>query len=119
MPQKMEGRMEKNIERYRAMVNVCLQDAQQPALSMGSRANSLFDAVYMLCRIVMNGDDDGLEHPTHLVLLEAWSRMGWKMEEIQPAFEHLRDWYVPELAGCQYEKLMKLAARLNSAIESR
>lgn len=108
--------MTTKLERYRAMVCECLQDAQQPELSMSSRANAVFDAVYMLCRIVMNGNDDGLEHPTHLVLLDAWSRLGWNMEDIQPAVEHLRDWYVPELAGCQYGRLMNLAARLKLAV---
>jgi hypothetical protein len=86
---------------------------------MGARANAVFDAVYMLCRVILKGEDDGWEHPDPRVLLRAAELLGWSADTVLPAVEHLRDWYVPEVAGAQYDKLMTLAGRVEADLANR
>lgn len=107
--------MTERIERYRAMARVYLQDAVQPELSLGGRANAAFDACYMLCRVVLNGDDAEWEHPYSLVLVHTAGRLGWPYYDIVPAIDHLENWYAPEIAGMHYDALMELARRLEAA----
>ncbi len=105
------------IERYRNMAADCLRDALQPEISLGGRANAAFDSCYMHCRIVMSGDDVNVEHPAEQVLEHAALRLGWKLEDVQPAMRHLEHWYAtePEFQGAEYEALVLLARRLEAA----
>ena len=105
------------VQRYRTMAAACLRDALQPEMSIGGRSNAAFDAGYMYCRIVMAGDDGALQHPTHLVLIDAWSRLGFQSSDLQPAVRHLRNWYAheAELQGAEYDALVALAWRLEAA----
>ena len=104
------------IEHYRVMAESCFKDAHRPENSMCTRADAAFSAVYMLCRVVMNGDDEALEHPSPAMMIEAWSRLGYNLAEIRPAIENMQICFEPVAEGRYFNKLMAIAAKLEEKL---
>lgn len=103
------------LESFRVMAEVCLRDAQYEGLSAPRRADAAFDAVYMYCRCILKGADEGREHPQASVLLEAAAALKWPVEDIAVALERLDERLEPLRDGARYPELIALALRLKAA----
>jgi hypothetical protein len=73
----------------RAQADAYLRDAQREENSDATRADCAFDAVYMFCRCIMAGQDEGLQHPHVGVLAVAAERLGWSPAQMGPALTYI------------------------------
>lgn len=99
------------LETFRAMAEAYLRDAQREQNSERTRVDCAFDAVYMYCRCVLAGADEGREHPDVSVLQDAAAALGWRVEAMAVALAYHRRRLEP---ACQarYSQLVALALRL-------
>jgi uncharacterized protein (DUF433 family) len=73
----------------RAQAEAYLRDAQRVENPEHVRETCAFDAVYMYCRSVLAGHDEGLQHPHANVLRGAAHKLGWSEQHMEPALAHL------------------------------
>lgn len=103
------------IEAWRQLGDVYLQDAQQPELSMRSRADAAFDACYMYACCVVGEHSELYKHPDAAVLTLACAELGWRHSVLRPVHQYLHRRFEPLRDGSQFSVLMALALRLKEA----
>lgn len=100
----------------RRLAVVFLRDAQRPENSLRTRADLVFDAVYLCALASLELAADEYEHPSSDALRNAAGFLGLTVEQIQPAMTYAGYRYEPAgtEAQCQvaYEELLALAKRL-------
>lgn len=103
------------VQNYRAAASVCMRNALDLENSLGTRASAAFNAVYSYCCIVEPEFATG-EDMLAIRLVAAGKKLGWPRADMQPALNHLKNWYSSEatVQGVEYDKLVALAWRLEA-----
>ena len=65
-----------SVQRYRKMVEVHLRDGRARKIRLAPVRMRRSGRATCIARILLNGVDVALGHPTQLVLRDAWSRLG-------------------------------------------
>ena len=76
-------------ESVKRVAEANLRKAQLRQHSEATRADIAFEAVYMWCRYIMAGREEGLRHPQASVLRGTAELLGWPECSIATALTHL------------------------------
>ena len=100
----------------RRLAGAFLRDAERPENSLRTRADLVFDAVYLCALASLELAADEYEHPSSDALRNAAGFLGLTVEQIQPAIAYAGHLYEPlrtdEQCQVAYEELLALAKRL-------